>query len=46
MIVNLFDKLLKFSFKKINILFESDYSPKNLDRFIRRFKSKKNWNKL
>ena len=41
MIVNLFDKLLKFSFKKINILFESDYSPKNLDRFIRRFKSKR-----
>ena len=41
MIVNLFDKLLKFSFKKIYILFESDYSPKNLYRFIRRFKSKR-----
>lgn len=40
-VINFFDKILENEYKKITILFESDYSPKKLSKFIKRFKSKK-----
>ena len=39
-IINFFDEILKKEYKKITILFESDYKPKQLLNFIKKFKSK------